>query len=133
MAASRAEALDREGNVREVGDRAMAVLEVEGVEKLLGALGADLAERLLQRQGGARILRHRIGEDLGIGAVNGVDVGLGTGGTAAGAFAGEGLWGSVFWFSGMESNAQEYLIPVRLGFARMASFGDGFPMTSWMF
>jgi hypothetical protein len=70
------EALDGEGDVREVGDGAMAVLEVEGVEELLGALRADLGERLLHGERGARVLRHGVGEDLRVGAVDGVDVGL---------------------------------------------------------
>ena len=42
-----AEALDGEGDVREVGDGAVTVLEVKGIEELFGALGADLGERFL--------------------------------------------------------------------------------------
>ena len=72
-----AEALDGEGNVREVGDGAMAVLEVEGVEELLGALRADLGQRLLHGERGARVLRHGVGQDLRVGSVDGVDVGFG--------------------------------------------------------
>jgi hypothetical protein len=34
-----AEALDGEGDVGQVGDGAVAVLEIKGVEELLGALG----------------------------------------------------------------------------------------------
>ena len=64
----------------EVGDGAMAVLEVEGVEELLGALGADLGEGLAQGEGGAGVLGHGVGEDLGLGSVDGVDVGCGCGG-----------------------------------------------------
>ena len=55
----------------------MAVLEVEGVEELLGALGGDLGEGLLHGERGAGVLGHGVGEDLGVGAVDGVDVGLG--------------------------------------------------------
>ncbi len=69
------EALDGEGDVGEVGDGAVAVLEVEGVEELLGALGADLGEGFAHGEGGAGVLRHGVGEDLGVGAVDGVDVG----------------------------------------------------------
>ena len=42
-----AEPLNREGHMGQVGDRAMAVLEVEGVQELLGALAGDLAQRFL--------------------------------------------------------------------------------------
>ena len=71
------EALDGEGDVGEVGDGAMAVLEVEGVEELLGALGADFGERLLHGERGAGVLGHGVGEDFGVGSVDGVDVGFG--------------------------------------------------------
>jgi len=71
----KAEALDREGNVGEVGDGTMAVLEVEGVEKLLGSLRADFAERLAHGERGARVLGHGVGENFGLGAVDGVDFG----------------------------------------------------------
>jgi hypothetical protein len=43
MAASSAQPLHGERNVREVGDRAMAILEVKRVEELFGSLRADLA------------------------------------------------------------------------------------------
>ena len=54
----------------------MSVLKIEGVEKLLGALGADLGERLAHGERGAGVLGHGIGQDLGVGAVNGEDIGL---------------------------------------------------------
>ena len=54
--------------------RQVAVLEVEGVEELLGTLGADLAEGLLHGERGARVFGHRAGEDFRIGAGDGVDV-----------------------------------------------------------
>ena len=44
------EALNRERNVCQIGDRAVAILEVEGVEKLFGPLGTDLRQRLLHRE-----------------------------------------------------------------------------------
>src|SRR5260370_28625240 len=49
-----------EDEVRQVGDRAMAVLEVEGVEKLLSLLGAQLLDRLEHALARPRILRERI-------------------------------------------------------------------------
>jgi len=48
-----AQLLHREGDVREVRDGAVAVLEVEGVEELLGLLRADLGERLAHGQRGS--------------------------------------------------------------------------------
>ena len=86
------EALDGEGDVGEVGDGAVAVLEVEGVEELLGALGADLGERLAHGEGGAGVLGHGVGEDLGVGAVDGVDVGGSTVGGAGAGGMGAGVW-----------------------------------------
>ena len=68
--------LDGHGDVGEVGNRAMAVLEVERVQKLLGALRTDLPQRLAQGQRRPRILCHGVGEHLGVRAVDGVDVGL---------------------------------------------------------
>src|SRR5271155_2553243 len=43
------EALDGESQVREVSDGTMSVLEIECVEKLFGALAADLFQRLPHR------------------------------------------------------------------------------------
>ena len=71
-----AQALDGEGDVGQVGDGAVAVLEIKGVEELLGALGADLGEGFAHGERGARILGHGVGQDLGIGTVNGVDISL---------------------------------------------------------
>ena len=72
-----AEPLDREGDVGQVGDGAMPVLEVEGVEELFGALGADLGKRLLHRKRRAGVLGHRVSQNLGVCSVDCVDVGLG--------------------------------------------------------
>ena len=60
--------------MREIGDRGVTVLKVEGVEKLLGTLGADLGERFAQRQRGTGVLGHRIRQHLGLGAVNRIDI-----------------------------------------------------------
>ena len=68
----------------------MAVLEVEGVEELLGALGGDFGERLLHGERGAGVLGHGVGEDFGVGAVDGVDVGLGRGGRGGSFIFGDG-------------------------------------------
>ena len=71
-----AEALDGEGDVRQVGDGTVAVLEVEGVEELLGALGADLGEGLAHGEGGAGVLGHGVGQHFGVGSVDREDAGL---------------------------------------------------------
>ena len=70
----------------EVGDGAVAVLEVEGVEELLGPLGADFLEGLAHGQGGAGVLGHGVGQHLRVSAVYGKDVGLiaGVGGGGGG-------------------------------------------------
>ena len=68
--------LDGEGDVGQVGDGAVAVLEVKSVEELLGALGADFVEGLAHGEGGAGVLGHGVGEDLRVGAVDGENVGL---------------------------------------------------------
>ena len=65
------EALDGERDVGKVGDGAVPVLEVVGVEKLFGPLGRDFLQRLFHREGGARILGHGVGLDLGLNPVNG--------------------------------------------------------------
>ena len=71
-----AEALDGEGDVGQVGDGAVAVLKIKCVEELLGALGADFGERLAHGERGAGVLGHGVGQDFGIGAVDGEDIGL---------------------------------------------------------
>ena len=43
------QALNGKGDVGEVGDGAVAVLEVEGIQKLFGALGIELFEGLAHR------------------------------------------------------------------------------------
>ena len=82
MAAKQAQALDGEGDVGQVGDGAVAVLEIKCVEELLGALGADFGEGFAHGERRAGILGHGVGQDFGVGAVNGIDIGLvaGTGG-----------------------------------------------------
>ncbi len=93
------EPFDGEGNVGEVGDGAVAVLEVEGVEELLGALGADLGQRLPHGKRRAGVFRHGVGEDLRIGPVNGENVGLlgGRLGIRIGGLAGHGWIMSSRW------------------------------------
>ncbi len=71
-----AKPLDGEGDVGQVGDGAVAVLKIEGVEELLGALGADFGQRLAHGERGAGVLGHGVGEDFGVGAVDGEDFGL---------------------------------------------------------
>ncbi len=71
-----AEALDGEGDVGEVGDGAVAVLKIKGVEELLGALGADFGKRLAHGERGAGVLGHGEGEDLRVSAVDGEDLSL---------------------------------------------------------
>ena len=67
------EAFDCEGDVGEVGDGAVAVLKIEGVEKLLGALGVEFAKRLAHGKRRSRILGHGIRQDLRVGAMNSED------------------------------------------------------------
>src|SRR5208283_3618710 len=83
-----AEALDGEGDVREVGDGTVAVLEIKGVEELAGALGADLGEGLAHGERGAGVPGHGEGQDFGIGAVDGEDISLVTGGGGGKRFTG---------------------------------------------
>ena len=71
-----AEPLDGEGDVGQVGDGAMAVLEIKGIEELLGALGADFGQGLAHGERRAGVLGHGIGQDFGVGAVDGEDFGL---------------------------------------------------------
>jgi hypothetical protein len=62
--------------VGQVGNRTVPVLEIEGIEELLSALGADLGKRIAHGESGARVLGHRIGKDFWIGAMDGEDFGL---------------------------------------------------------
>ena len=71
-----AQPFHRERDVRQVGNGAVAVLKIKGVQKLLGALGADLGQRLAHRQRGAGILGHGIGQNFRVGAMNGENFGL---------------------------------------------------------
>ena len=52
----------------------MSILEVEGVEKFLGFLLADLLERFLHRERRARVLCHGISLHLGLHPVYGIDL-----------------------------------------------------------
>ncbi len=56
--------------MRQIRNRTMSVLEVEGIEKLLRLLLVDLLQRLLHGQRRTRILRHGIGLDLRLHAVH---------------------------------------------------------------
>ena len=69
--------------MREVGDRTMAVLEIECIEELFGALGTDLGQRFAHRKSRTGVLGHGVGQHLRVGAVDGKDIGLvmGAGGT----------------------------------------------------
>ena len=71
-----AEPLNGHGNVGQIGDGAVAVLKIKGVQELLGALRADLRQRLAHGECGAGILGHGIGQHLRLGSVNGEDFGL---------------------------------------------------------
>ena len=66
-----AEPLDGKGDVGQVGDGAMAVLKIKGIQELLGALGADFGQGLAHGERRAGVFGHGEGEDLGIGAMDG--------------------------------------------------------------
>ena len=61
--------------MRQVGDGAVPVLEVEGVEELLRLLVVDLLQRLAHRERRARILGHGVSLHLGLDTIDGEDVG----------------------------------------------------------
>ena len=63
--------LDRQRNVRQVRNRAVPILKIESVEKLLRLLRADLPQRLLHRQRRPRVLRHGVGLNLRLHAKHG--------------------------------------------------------------
>ena len=65
------------GDMRQVGDGAVPVLEIKRVEKFFRLLLADLAQRLFHRERRARILGHGVGLHLGLDTVDGVDIGGG--------------------------------------------------------
>jgi len=67
------EFFNRQRHVRQIRNRTVPVLKVEGVEKLLRLLLADFAQRLFHRQRRARVLGHGIGLDLRFCAIHGVD------------------------------------------------------------
>ena len=69
-----------------IGNGTVPVLEVEGVEELLGALGADFGQRVAHGERGAGVLGHGEGEDLGVGAMDGDDFRLVPGGGREGRF-----------------------------------------------
>ena len=60
-------------DVGQIRNRAVAVLEVEGVEELFGLLRGDFLERLLHGQRRAGVLGHGIGLDFGLYAIDGKD------------------------------------------------------------
>ena len=68
--------LDGEGHVRQIRNRAVAILKVKRVEEMFGALAGDLAQRFLHRKRRAGVLRHGIGQDFGVGPMDGIDFGL---------------------------------------------------------
>ena len=74
----------------QVGDGAVAVLEVEGGEELLGALGGDFVERFAHGEGGAGVFGHGVGQNLGVGSVDGKDLGLVAGAGGEKRFTGHG-------------------------------------------
>ena len=71
-----AQPLHRKGNVGQIRYRAVPVLEIKGVQELLRPLRADLRQGLPHGQRRPRILGHGVGQHLGIGAMNGKNVGL---------------------------------------------------------
>ena len=83
-----AQALDRECDVGEVGDGAMAVLKIKGIQELLGALGADFGQGLAHGERGAGVLGHGESKDLGIGAMDGENFGLRAGAGRQKSFTG---------------------------------------------
>ena len=60
----------------------MTVLKVKGIKELLRALGTDFSQRLAHRKSGPGVFGHGEGQYLGVGSVDGKDIGLvpGTGG-----------------------------------------------------
>src|SRR6185437_5192590 len=68
--------LDGEGQVRQIGNRAMAVLEIECIEELLGALAADFLKRVAHGERRARVFGHGVSQHFGVCAMDGKDVGL---------------------------------------------------------
>src|SRR5205814_9163410 len=57
--------LQPKNQVREIGNRAVAVLEVESVEELLGLLSAELADGFEHSLARARVLCQRVRLNLG--------------------------------------------------------------------
>src|SRR5262249_48037627 len=62
--------LNGESDVCEVGDRAMSVLEVKSIEEFFRFLLADLLQRFLHRKRRPGVLRHGVGLNLGLHAVD---------------------------------------------------------------
>src|SRR5271165_685758 len=75
---------DGKSEVCEVGDAAVAVLEVKRVEKLLGLLLVEVGQRFAQREGRAGIPRHTISQDFGVSPMDGIDIGGGVVGLRSG-------------------------------------------------
>jgi hypothetical protein len=66
--------LHGKGNVRQVRDRAVSILEIECVQELFGALGIQFAQRLLHGERGTGIFCHGVRQNLWICAVDGIDL-----------------------------------------------------------
>ena len=71
-----AEALDGEGDMGQVGDGAVAILEIECIEELLGALGANFRQGFAHGERRPGVLCHGESEDFRVGAVDGKDLSL---------------------------------------------------------
>ena len=62
------------GDVRQVRNRTVTILEIECVQELFGTLGIQFAQRLLHRERGTGIFCHGVRQNLWICAVDGVDL-----------------------------------------------------------
>ncbi len=81
------EPLNRHGDVRQIGNRAVSVLKVEGAEKLFRLLLVQLRQRLFHRQRGTGVLGHGIGLNLRLRAMDAIHLrfsGVRLGGRSAG-------------------------------------------------
>jgi hypothetical protein len=65
------EFFDGQCDMRQIGDGAVSVLEIKCVEKFLGFLRADLFQRLLHGERGARVLGHGISLNFWFNAIDG--------------------------------------------------------------
>ena len=69
------EPLQGEGDMCQIGDGTVAVLKIEGVEKLLRLLLVELGQRLLHGKRGSRVFGHRVGLHFRLDAIHRVDIG----------------------------------------------------------